>query len=280
LIARLEAGIDFADDDVTVLDDTPARESMAMVRQQLAELLAGFRKGRVIREGLTVALVGRPNVGKSSLFNRLLGSERAIVTAWPGTTRDMLEAPLDWDGIPVRLLDTAGIREALAPEAEPERLGIAKSWEAAADADLVLAVRDASQPDAGDGELLARWTALPRAVVVWNKCDLARPPAAGNELAVSALTGEGIPTLRERLRSGWLPELTSDADALTNARHAHEIEAAGQAVERAAAALGTMPHEAILVDLYEALRALDTITGQTTVEDILGVIFSTFCVGK
>ncbi|MGH9394174.1 MAG: tRNA uridine-5-carboxymethylaminomethyl(34) synthesis GTPase MnmE, partial [Terriglobales bacterium] len=159
LIARLEAGIDFAEDDVAVPDDAPLAAEMARLREELARLQAGVAPP--LREGLAVALVGRPNVGKSSLFNRLLEQARAIVTAQPGTTRDLVESSMDWDGIPVRLVDTAGIRE---PEAEAERLGIEKSWEAAADADVVLAVLDASAAE-GEAEraLRQKVAALPRA---------------------------------------------------------------------------------------------------------------------
>ena len=277
LVARLEAGIDFADDDVTLPDDVGVVAEIAALAGPLAELVASFQQGRVVREGVAVALVGRPNVGKSSLFNRLLARERAIVTAQPGTTRDLLEASLDWEGIPVRLLDTAGIRE---PQGEAERLGIEKSWEAAADADLVLGVFDASQPcTAADEELQGRLEALPRALVVWNKCDLT-PTAPGQGFAISALTGAGVAELRAGVRARVLPELGEEGERITNARHAQHLAAAAEHLRRAAAAVGRVPHEVLLVELYETLRQLDAITGQTTVEDILGVIFSTFCIGK
>lgn len=280
LIARLEAGIDFADDDVSVPDSKLVAGAISAIRDRLAELQAGFQQGRSLREGLAMALVGRPNVGKSSLFNRLLDRPRAIVTAQPGTTRDLIEANLDWDGIPVRLLDTAGIR---APEGEAERQGIEKSWEAAADADLVLAVVDASSPvTSEDADLRRKVEALPRAVMVWNKCDLpaAQPlPRAGEGYAVSALTGAGIEALRNGLRQRGLPELAADG-CITNVRHAQQLALAAGHLEHAVEAVGGVPHEVLLVELYEGLHQLDVITGQTTVEDILEVIFSTFCIGK
>ncbi|MGH9414537.1 MAG: tRNA uridine-5-carboxymethylaminomethyl(34) synthesis GTPase MnmE [Terriglobales bacterium] len=281
LIARLEAGIDFADDDVTVLADRPLRDELGAIGVALGSLEAGFVRGRTVREGIRLALLGRPNVGKSSLFNRLLRRDRAIVTAQPGTTRDLVEESLDWDGIPVALVDTAGIR---VPEGEAEEIGIQKSWQAAADADLVLAVFDTSCPPTREDEALAtRLAELPQAVRVWNKQDLA--PAAGwarreDAFLVSARSGEGLEALRAGVRSRLLPAAGGEASYITNARHAQQLQLAAQFVERAAAAAALVPHEVLLVDLYEALHALDAITGQTTVEDILGVIFSTFCIGK
>ncbi len=285
LIARLEAGIDFAEDDVTVLADDALAAAIGGVEAELQTLAAGFEHARALREGLTVALVGRPNVGKSSLFNRLLERERAIVTAEPGTTRDLVEDSLDWDGLAVRLRDTAGIRP---PAGEAERLGIERSWQAAADADFVLAVCDASQPPGPeDRALLDRLQALPRALLVRNKADLPPAPAwdapewngAVTPLVVSARTGAGLDALRRAVRAAALPPAGAESDAITNLRHARQIALARDHLARAAAAAG-VPHEALLVDLYEALHALDAITGQTTVEDILGVIFSTFCIGK
>ncbi len=286
LIARLEAGIDFADDDVGVIADEVLSAEIAAVRAALEALAAGFTRARALREGLAVALVGRPNVGKSSLFNRLLERERAIVTAEPGTTRDLIEDSLDWEGLAVRLRDTAGIRP---PAGEAERLGIERSWQAAADADFVLAVFDASQPPGPDDRaLLERLRTLPRALAVRNKSDLPASPAwaapewslAPAALAVSARTGAGLDALRRAVREAALPPAGADSDAITNLRHARQIALALDHLGRAAAAAGRAPHEALLVDLYDALHALDAITGQTTVEDILGIIFSTFCIGK
>jgi tRNA modification GTPase len=285
LIARLEAGIDFADDDVTVMADANLTAEIGGVDAELRSLAAGFERNRALRDGVSVVLVGRPNVGKSSLFNRLLERERAIVTAEPGTTRDWIEDTLDWDGLAVKLRDTAGIRR---PAGEAERQGIERSWMAAADADFILAVVDGSQPpEAEDRELMERWQAWPRALLVRNKADL---PAAGAwrlaewnpgaSLEVSARTGAGMDGLRAAVRAAALPSAAAESDAITNLRHARQIALAREHLEQAAAAVGSQPHEALLVDLHEALHALDAITGQTTVEDILEVIFSTFCIGK
>ena len=169
LIAALEAGIDFAEDDISVLPATQILERIAAVRAPLEELAASFAYGKIVHEGLTLAIVGRPNVGKSSLFNRLVERERAIVTATPGTTRDLVSETVAIGGIPVKLVDTAGIRRALD---EAESIGIRKSMEALADADLVLVVCDASQPLAEEDQQLLSQAQERAAIVVENKCDL------------------------------------------------------------------------------------------------------------
>jgi tRNA modification GTPase len=304
LIAVLEAGIDFAEDDVSVLPDGKILDQIASVRAPLEQLHASFAYGKIVHEGLTLAIVGRPNVGKSSLFNRLVERERAIVTATPGTTRDLVSETVAIGGIPVKLVDTAGIRQALD---EAESIGIRKSMEALADADLVLVVLDASQNAAKEDEhLIAQATTRP-AIVVLNKCDLASksqgskreehgfsradadPPldrALAPEAATvltSALTGEGIPELRAAIlnhiggESGAQPE----AGFLTNVRHQELIKDSLAALHAAKTAVaGKTPHEMLLLDLYNALRPLDAITGATTTDDILNLIFSTFCIGK
>ncbi len=280
VIARLEAGIDFADDDVTVVDAPELLAALDGLQVQIDTLLASFRFGRTVHSGILMAIVGRPNVGKSSLFNRLLGHRRAIVTAEAGTTRDLISESLDWDGIPIRLLDTAGIRD---PAGEAERLGIEKSWQAIADADLVLAVFDGSQPlQSADHELLQHAAALPQALCVANKSDLATPRNSHpGMIAVSALTGSGVDELRQFVTLRLRPESSAQSEFITNARHAEHLSLARAALDRARlSVVAKVPHEAVLVDLYELLHELDAITGQTTVEDILGVIFSTFCIGK
>src|SRR5271157_3316475 len=172
LIAVLEAGVDFAEDDVSVMPDTEILSRIAAIRAPLEELLASFSFGKLVHEGLTLAIVGRPNVGKSSLFNRLVERERAIVTATPGTTRDLVSETVSIGGIPVRLVDTAGIRTALD---EAESIGVRKSMEALADADIVVVVLDVSEVSGGDftpdWELLEKTHDRPR-IVVCNKSDL------------------------------------------------------------------------------------------------------------
>jgi tRNA modification GTPase len=291
LIAIMEAGVDFAEDDVAVIPDAQVLSRIAMIRAPLAELLASFAFGKVVHEGLTLAIVGRPNVGKSSLFNRLVERERAIVTATPGTTRDLVSETVAIGGIPVRLVDTAGIRPALD---EAESIGVRKSMEALAEADMVLVVLDALHPAADDearerdAELIAL-ASQRLAVVAQNKIDVANataPLPAALTLPVvqtSAITGQGI----AELRTAILRLLGGDSGAqqesgfLTNVRQQRLVEDSIAALDKAAVAVPLKtPHEMLLLDLYGALRPLDDITGATTADDILNLIFSSFCIGK
>ncbi|PYX89703.1 MAG: tRNA uridine-5-carboxymethylaminomethyl(34) synthesis GTPase MnmE [Acidobacteria bacterium] len=285
LIALLEAGIDFAEDDVSVLPGEQILKHIAEVRTPLEKLAGSFDYGKIVHEGLTLAIVGRPNVGKSSLFNRLVERERAIVTATPGTTRDLVSETVALGGIPVKLVDTAGIRRAFD---EAESIGIRKSMEALVDADLVLVVRDAAQALTDeDSELLAQVEGR-LAIVVQNKIDIAGPnsgaPAATlSTVKTSALTGEGIADLRaEILRQvGGDSGVQAETGFLTNVRHRGLVRDALSALSAAQNAVNTrVPHEMLLLDLYNALRPLDEITGATTNDDILNLIFSTFCIGK
>ena len=282
LIALLEAGIDFAEDDIDVTPQSEIAHRIDDLIPPLAALEASFARGRVVHDGLTLAIVGRPNAGKSSLFNRLVERDRAIVTATPGTTRDLVTERIAIDGIPLELVDTAGLRETLE---EVEALGIARSREALADASLVLVVLDATQ-SLNDEEraLLAAVDNRP-AVVVLNKCDLAAADSAQTgapgTLRTSALTGEGIATLRERIVALATGGAAAEPGLLTSLRHQQAIVTGRTALADAAQAnANTIPHEMILIDLYRALWALDSLTGQTTPDDILNLIFSTFCIGK
>jgi len=298
LIALLEAGIDFAEDDVSVLSQTDVSARLASVAQGLQRLADSFRTGKIIHQGLTLAIVGRPNVGKSSLFNCLLQQDRAIVTAAPGTTRDLVSETVEIQGIPLRFVDTAGIRDAYD---EAEAIGVRKSYEAAADSDLALLVLDGSaELAAEDRQLLEKLGALDKLVVVVNKSDLpallktedlraalrASSHASHQPIPfqfVSALHGEGIEQLRKTIIEAALPALAGDREAqfLTNLRHQQNVTQAVEALQAAhAAAEQNLPHEMLLLDLYGALRPLNAITGETTVEDILTQIFSTFCIGK
>jgi tRNA modification GTPase len=286
LIAVLEAGIDFAEDDVSVLPDPAILERTAAVREPLQQLAASFAYGKIVHQGLTLAIVGRPNVGKSSLFNRLVERQRAIVTATPGTTRDLVSETVAIGGIPIRLVDTAGIRQALD---EAESIGICKSMEALADADLVLVVLDASQPATAEDEELLRHAEGRAVIVVGNKCDLAVSAqwsvigGQSSPVRASALTGEGIAELRAEILRHIGGETGAQAEAgfLTNVRHQGLVQESLAALAAAAGAVAArIPHEMLLLDLYNALRPLDAITGATTADDILNLIFSTFCVGK
>jgi tRNA modification GTPase len=285
LIAVLEAGIDFAEDDVSVLPDATILERIGGIEQPLAQLAASFAYGKIVHEGLTLAIVGRPNVGKSSLFNCLVERERAIVTATPGTTRDLVTETVAIGGIPVKLVDTAGIRQALD---EAESIGIRKSMEALADADLVLVVLDASQAQSSEDDELLRLTEGRPTIVVENKWDLASSEQCsvirGRTLHfTSALTGAGIAELRgEILRHvGGESGTQVESGFLTNVRHQGLVRDSLAALEAAKNAVSNkVPHEMLLMDLYNVLRPLDGITGATTTDDILNLIFSTFCIGK
>ena len=277
LISLLEAGIDFAEDDVSVPDTEAILGRLDPILAGVRGLASSFSYGRLVHSGLTVAIVGRPNVGKSSLFNRLLEQDRAIVTDTPGTTRDLVSEAASLEGIPVRYLDTAGIRE------QPggiEALGIERSLRAMADADLTLVVFDLSGPY--DPELAERAGEQGRFILVGNKCDLARQANAPVEaVRVSALTGEGVPGLKSRILEEITPEAAAGAGLITNIRHEQLLRESAAALEKArGAALEGIPHEMLLLDLYGALQPIDALTGATTADDILNRIFSTFCIGK
>jgi tRNA modification GTPase len=283
LIATLEAGIDFAEDDISVLPGDQIVQRIAAIRAPLQELAASFAFGKIVHEGFTLAIVGRPNVGKSSLFNCLVERERAIVTATPGTTRDLVTETVAIGGIPVKLVDTAGIRRALD---EAESIGIRKSMEALADADLVLVVFDASQSFVTEDQELLRQVEGRSIIVVANKCDLTSSKfsvLSSQVVSTSAITGDGIPELRSEIlrHVGGESGIQAEPGFLTNVRQQNLV---GQSVSALGAAINAVqnriPHEMLLLDLYNGLRPLDEITGVTTTEDILNLIFSTFCIGK
>jgi tRNA modification GTPase len=280
LISLLEAGIDFAEDDISVAPPREILRRLAPVLEEAARLAATFQYGGLVRQGLTLAIVGRPNVGKSSLFNRLLEQDRAIVTEIPGTTRDVVSETAAIGGIPVKLHDTAGIRET---GERVESLGIERSYQAIVDSDLALVVLDLTRPVTGeDHALIGRAGA--RALVVANKCDLPATAAApAGALPVSALTGQGIPELREAILEAVAPKgaFEQETGFITSLRHEQFLREAVNWLEKARRAVAdSIPHEMLLLDLYAALRPIDAITGATTADDILNRIFSTFCIGK
>jgi len=306
LIALLEAGIDFAEDDVSIAPDATILRHIAEVRAPLEQLAATFTYGKLVHQGLTLAIVGRPNVGKSSLFNRLVERERAIVTAQPGTTRDLVSETVAIGGIPVELVDTAGIRRA---HDEAESIGVQKSMEALSDADLVLVVLDATHPIGEEDRALLSKLEGRAAIVVDNKCDLQRsqatspgsqapdqsgppqlddrPPLVADShlprVETSALTGAGIAELRSAILQHVGGETGPQIETgfLTNVRHQKLVSDSLAALAAASAAVGArFPHEMLLLDLYNALRPLDEITGVTTTDDILNLIFGRFCIGK
>ncbi len=278
LIALLEAGIDFAEDDVSVAPVEEIVRRLSLIETALAALASTYDYGKLVHSGITLAIVGRPNVGKSSLFNRLLEQDRAIVTDIPGTTRDLVSEVAAIHGIPVKFVDTAGIRSG---QDLVETLGIERSYQAMTDADITVVVFDLASPlEPDDLTLIERARQQGRWILVGNKADLPRLANPKHEfIAVSALTGEGIERLREEIAP--LASREQDSGFITSIRHEQllreSLEALAQA--RKAAEFG-IPHEMLLLDLYAALRPLDAITGATTADDILNRIFSTFCIGK
>ena len=298
LIARLEAGIDFADDDVDVMGWQDLLAQLEAIRSDIEKMVAGYAYGRIVREGLSLSVVGRPNVGKSSLFNRLLKMDRAIVTEIPGTTRDLVTESASIGGIPVHLVDTAGIRTTADAV---EKIGVERTHQAMADSDLRLLVVDTSQdwtPE--DQELLHKTHGMGSVLVVANKADLptrtsrsaieqailaenGETPVHAEIVVTSALTGQGIEELRDKIMqaAGAGSDPGTEGELVTNLRHQQLLQESLEALNRCRQAVGQqMHHEMLLLDLYDALRPLDTITGATDVEDILGIIFSRFCIGK
>jgi tRNA modification GTPase len=280
LIAKLEASVDFPDEGYHFVQPAELVGALDGLIAQTLALVAEARRGRLVREGLQVAIVGRPNVGKSSLFNALVGAGRAIVTDVPGTTRDLVTEVVDLDGLRVTLVDTAGLREA-ADVIEAE--GVARTAQAQSVADLVLVVVDEDEP------ILVQ----AKHVVVQNKCDLGRPLREARDVCdvrdvrvvrVSAATGDGLPELRRAVREALDIELLRERPGMTNVRHARLVERAHDALMRArlAASLegGALPEEFVLVDLQDARTALEEISGRRTPEDVLEHIFSRFCIGK
>ena len=285
LAARLEASLDFPEEGFHFVTRREAREDVARLHDALDRLAEDGRAGRVVREGRLVVILGRPNAGKSSLFNALVGAARAIVTEIPGTTRDLLTERVDIDGVPITLVDTAGLRDAGdAVEAE----GVRRARQAQEVAALSIVVVDGSVPLQAADRRLVSDTALPGLIVVsktdlppaWTMSDLGalpRPP-----VEVSAITGTGLDELRRRLVSTLVHrDELRDPPAISNIRHLALVDAARDAIARAEAALDAgATEELVLTDLAAARRALEEITGRRTPDDLLEHIFARFCVGK
>jgi tRNA modification GTPase len=281
LISLLEAGIDFAEDDVSVAPPDEILKRLEPVESGIQSLVESFAFGKLVHDGFTLAIAGKPNVGKSSLFNRLLEQDRAIVTDIPGTTRDLVSESASMEGIPVRFVDTAGIRKG---QDVVESLGIERSIQAMADADLTVVVLDlSSQLTAEDENVLARARGQGKFLIAGNKADLPRVVPCAEAVEVSALTGEGIPALRSKIVQSIAPlgQWQQEGAFLTSLRHEQLLKEAHLALTHArqATMLG-IPHEMLLLDLYAALAPIDAVTGATTADDILNRIFSTFCIGK
>lgn len=277
LIARLEASLDFPDEGYHFVDPQETARQIAGIIQCTDDLLGGARRGRLIRDGATAVIVGRPNVGKSSLFNALVGTDRAIVTEIAGTTRDLVTESIDLEGLAVTLVDTAGWRET---GDVVEREGVARAARAREVADLLLVVVDCSEPPTADDDALLAATAARPRIVVGNKCDLAAGPEG---MRVSARTGAGLAELRHAMVSALTgAETLRDTAAISNTRHIALVERAREHLRtaREAAARGGTPEEFVLADLQAARARFDEIVGARTSEDVLRHIFERFCIGK
>src|SRR5215813_704589 len=284
-IAHLEAGIDFAEDDVDVPANSAIVDSIRPLRLELIALNETYGYGKILAKGLRVVILGKPNVGKSSLFNRMVSSDRAIVTDVPGTTRDVVTETVNLDGVPLSFADTAGVRKTTDVV---ESIGVTRTFEVVSEADLAFLVLDGSSPfDDDDRQALDRASRIPHLVVI-NKSDLPQVIDLSvlnnaTRVMVSAKTGRGLEELHSELRTFLVSHRTNFADdlILTNTRQHEAISNASAALGRAEQALTTgVPHEMVLMDLYDGLAALDELTGEVVTDDILGRIFSKFCVGK
>jgi tRNA modification GTPase len=281
LAARLEASLDFPEEGYHFITPAEARAALASVLASIEAVIAEASRGRMIREGLTAAIVGRPNAGKSSLFNRLAGAARAIVTDVPGTTRDLLTERIDVDGLPFTVVDTAGMRREAGDAIEEE--GIARARQAIAAADLVIVVLDVSRPLEEDDRALVE-TSGGRRIVVASKADLpaAWEAAEAGALRVSSLTDEGMAELRARLvAAAAVGDDRRDRPALANLRHTALLAQARAAIQRAhASASAGVPEEFVLADIHEARAAFDEVTGARPHDEVLRAIFERFCIGK
>jgi tRNA modification GTPase len=291
VIVRLESSIEFVEEDLPNVEHDDLTSELQAIQKDLLRLSETFAAGKLLRDGLKAAFIGRPNVGKSSLFNMLLGRGRAIVTEIPGTTRDTLTEPIGIHGVPVLLIDTAGIRESID---QIEAIGVERTKREAADADMLIVVIDGSARLQDEDRHVLSEVENQLHLVALNKCDLDSFSASRTErdiaarencvgvLSVSAKTEAGLETLRTAILKPFLNgKSQSDGLLITNARH-HDL------LTRTIAALQTseglmherISEELVLVGLHNALRFLDELTGETTSDDILGQIFATFCIGK
>lgn len=286
-LAFVEASIDFPEDDIGEVDTVALRSGVHGALDEIDSLLAGFDEGRILREGISVLIVGKPNVGKSSLLNRILKENRSIVTHIPGTTRDIIEETINLGGLAVRLLDTAGIRHT---DDLVECEGISRALDKIPLADLVLFVLDQSRPYSEEDRMIHDALGGKTAIVVLNKSDLpqrielptqvARMPQA----SLSAGSGAGVDSLRDLIRTTFLHGATLDSRefvAISRARHRDALVSARSALQRFLSGLGDGRElETLAIDLRDALLAVGQVTGVTATDDVLDVIFSSFCIGK
>ena len=275
VLAEVTSRLDFPEEELGWRDPQDMIDGLAVVRTELTELLRTRREGEVLRGGLSLVIIGPPNAGKSSLLNHLLGRNRAIVTDIPGTTRDTIEAPLVIRGIPLRLMDTAGIRDG---GDVVEQAGMTRARECAEAADLVIWLVDATRPLSE--QPVPAWDFRGSVLRVVNKTDLAEV-ASSEAIPISVKTGDGMERLYDAIEKAvWADRTEKHDDVAVAARHAALLEEAADAVRRAAERIGEESWELAAVDLRTAVAALGRITGQSVEPDVLGAIFSKFCIGK
>ncbi len=288
IIVHLESSVEFVEEDISPDTASLLAVKLARILEGLNKIAGSFSFGRFVKEGFDLVIVGRPNVGKSSVFNRLIGSDRAIVTALPGTTRDALYETTSISGVPVRLIDTAGIRET---SDVVESMGIERSRAAIADANISLLMLDASEPLTDDDIKLMDQVPGERRIIVFNKIDLMgklkpgflEPSEELEVIPISALTGEGFDRLTEEIFARLSGDRGAERDdiMITDARQHAAVK---KAIEQLSSARDLMIEgefeEIVLLKLHGALQSLGEVTGETLTDDILGQIFSTFCVGK
>jgi tRNA modification GTPase len=291
IIVRLESSLEFVEDDLPELEQQQLLDDVRRVRASFAQMASTFERGRLLRDGLRVTLVGRPNAGKSSLFNRLLGVDRAIVHEVAGTTRDAITESLGVGGVPILITDTAGLRVSAD---QVEAIGVDRTRREAADSDLLIVVIDGSQPLTPEDHNALIEAADQRCVIALNKSDLATFSVTrindetssgvnGSPIVpVSAKTGAGLESLRSAVLQPFAnSDVNGEGLMITNARHHDLLLRAIDAVSVSETLLLQQASEELtLVGLHDALRYLGQISGETTSEQLLGEIFSTFCIGK
>ena len=284
VMAEIEVTLDFPDDELDRSSDLKLADKLKAVHSEVLTLIVSAEKGKLLREGLNVVIAGKPNVGKSSLLNALLNEQRAIVTEIPGTTRDVIEEFINLDGIPLRLTDTAGIRETADIV---ESIGVERSRQSIDSADLVILVLDQSQPMTTEDHELIELTNGRRRILLLNKEDLPKAWEASDELkeeaqVISALNHYGLDQLKDRIQ-----EITALGDAgfdetmVTSARHQEALQKSSQALQEAVEAIASgIPMDIVTIDVNSAWQALGEITGDTLQDDLVDRIFSGFCIGK
>lgn len=291
LCAYVETYIDFPEDDIEIASKQDMLESMKEIGKELQALLKTYDEARFFREGLSTAIIGRPNVGKSSLLNALLKKDRAIVTEIPGTTRDVIEEYLNINGLPLRIMDTAGIRDV---ENIVEKEGVKRSLQSIENADLIIAVFDRSDPLKDEDFEVIEKIKDKNAIIVMNKCDLPAAVAedtissrithyASRILQISATRGDGLEELKESIFDSCLKDWKEEREGVvvTNIRHRTALENAEASLDRAMSALiEDQPLEILALELRDSLDRLGEIVGAVTTEDILNKIFNDFCIGK